>query len=121
MDPELVYIHAPGNDAPLVPMVDMQSEEYAVGKLAKRLFGKHMSEELFGIQARRSNVTTYSRDEFQTVVECYIERVINGSRRDRKDSGGLAHIVTKFSETYKFPIPYNYYRREYGATDRTYD
>lgn len=78
-----MYMHTFGNEARIVRNLDMLSEQYAVGKLAKWLFGKHMSKELFCIQARSKNATAYSRDEFETVLDYCMERLICASRRDR--------------------------------------
>lgn len=47
------------------------------------------------------------------MLECYMERVMSGSRWDRQDRGGLADIMTKFTKTFKYPISYSYFQKKY--------
>ena len=47
MDPAIVYIHNPHADAQVIPILSRALEEYAVAKIAVRIFGSHISKNYY--------------------------------------------------------------------------
>jgi serine/threonine protein kinase len=50
VEPAIVYIHNPHADVQVIPLFSRASEEYAVAKIAARIFGSHMSEDYYNWQ-----------------------------------------------------------------------
>jgi hypothetical protein len=47
VDTAIVYVFNPHADAQVIPLLSRASEEYAVAKIAARIFGSHMSEDYY--------------------------------------------------------------------------
>ena len=47
VDPTIIYIHNPHADAQVILLFSRALEEYAIAKIAARIFGSYMSEDYY--------------------------------------------------------------------------
>jgi serine/threonine protein kinase len=64
VDPTIVYVYNLHADAQVIPLLSRASEEYAVAKIAARIFGSHMSEDYYN---RQKDSEGYSISDFERI------------------------------------------------------
>jgi hypothetical protein len=104
MDPTIVYIYNPHADAQVILLLSRASEEYAVAKIAARIFGSHMLEDYYN---RQKDSEGYSISDLECIFQVYLNRLCNNGR---ENAGGISHIITFFMRTFKWPIPVEHFR-----------
>jgi hypothetical protein len=107
VDPAIVYVHNPHADAQVIPLLTRALEEYAVAKIAARIFGSHMSEDYYN---RQKDSEGYSINDLERIFQVYLNRLCNNGR---ENAGGISHIITFFMRTFKWPIPVEHFRTQY--------
>ena len=107
VDPTIVYVHNPHADAQVIPVLTRALEEYAVAKIAARIFGSHMSEDYYNLQKDSEG---YSISNLESIFQVYLDHLCNN---DYENAGGIAHIITYFMQTFKWPIPVEHFRTQY--------
>ena len=110
VDPSIAYVHRRDADVEIIPNLSRSSEEYAVGKIAQRINGECMSEAYFNLQRESLSTTKFLHDEFGRVFHLYLGRLCDSSADGR---GGLAHIIHRFCNTHRWPIPDEHFRHAY--------
>jgi serine/threonine protein kinase len=91
----IIYIHNPHADAQVIPLLTRASEEYAVAKIAVRIFGLHMLEDYYN---RQKDSEGYSLNDLERIFHVYLNRLCNN---DRENAGGISHIITFFMRMFK--------------------
>jgi hypothetical protein len=107
VDPAIVYVYNPHADAQVIPLLSRALEEYAVAKIAARIFGSHMSEDYYNWQKDSEG---YSINDLEHIFHVYLNRLCNNGR---ENAGGISHIITFFMRTFKWPIPVEHFRTQY--------
>jgi hypothetical protein len=110
VDPTIAYVRKPDADVEIRPPVTKTTEAYGVAKIAMRINKGNMSEEYWKLQTPGETSATYEQHDLASVFESYLNRLCS---TDRANIGGLAHIVTRFRITYKWPVPYEHFRNVY--------
>jgi hypothetical protein len=64
VDPAIVYVYNPHADAQVIPLFSRASEEYAIVKIAARIFGPHMSEDYYN---RQKDSEGYSTSDLERI------------------------------------------------------
>jgi hypothetical protein len=95
VDPAIVYVHNPHADAQVIRLLTRASEEYAVAKIAAKIFGSHISEDYYN---RQKDSEGYSISDLECIFQVYLNRLCNNSR---ENAGGISHIITFFMRMFK--------------------
>jgi hypothetical protein len=90
VDPAIVYVYNPHADTRVIPLLSRASEEYAVAKIAARIFGSHMSEDYYN---RQKDLEGYSISDLERIFQVYLNCLCNYGR---ENAGGISHIITFF-------------------------
>jgi hypothetical protein len=110
VDPTIAYLHKRDADVEIIPRLTKTSEAYAVAKIAIRINKDNMSEDYWKLQVPGETSAHFRLEQLGNVFEGYLNRLCNS---DRDRAGGLSHIVTRFRETYNWPVPYEHFRSSY--------
>ena len=110
VDPTIAYLHKRDADVEVIPQLTKTSEAYAVAKIAIRINKGNMSENYWKLQKVGETSVRFQRQELADVFGIYLNRLCTS---DRDRAGGLSHIVTRFRDTYNWPVPYEHFRSSY--------
>jgi hypothetical protein len=110
VDPNVAYLHKPGADVEIIPMLSKISEEFATAKIAQKINGMTMSREYELLQRESGSSVVFTNQEFANTFHMYMERLCTTGR---EGAGGISHIITRFSDAYRWPTPYEHFRTTY--------
>ena len=110
VDPAIAYLHKRDADVEVIPQLTKTSEAYAVAKIASRINKRNMSENYWKLQKREETSVHFRVQDLGEVFRGYLDRLCTS---DRDGAGGLSHIVTRFRDTYNWPVPYDHFRSSY--------
>ena len=106
-DPTIVYVYNPHVDAQVILLLSRASKEYAVAKIAARIFGSYMLEDYYNWQ---KDLEEYSISDLERIFQVYLNHLCNNGH---ENVGGISHIITFFIQTFKWPIPVEHFRMQY--------
>ena len=110
VDPAIAYLHKRDADVQIIPYLSKTSEEYATARIAQRINGRSMSKEYEKLQRESGSSVVFTNQEFADTFHLYMDRLCSTGR---ENAGGLSHIITRFSNTYKWPTPHEHFRSAY--------
>jgi isocitrate lyase len=107
VDPAITYVHRRDADVQDIPSLSMQSEQFAVAKLAERISRHCMSEAYHKLQRESSSShVKYLHPQLIQVFDAYLKRIHN-----REST--LAQVISRFTTSFNWPIPDEHFRTSY--------
>jgi hypothetical protein len=95
----------------VIPRLSKVSKEYFVAKIALRINRRNMLEDYYKMQRGGGySPRDLILNDLASVFHVYLNRICNNGR---DTAGGLSHIITRFMEEHKWPIPFEHFRTVY--------
>ena len=108
VDPRVMYVHRPSQDIQIIPDLVLASEDYATAKIASRINKGNMSDVYYNAEPQPR--TFDSKEDLARTFHIYLDRACGDNRGD---VGGLSHVINRFRDVHKWPVPTEHYRHQY--------
>lgn len=109
LDPSIAYLHQKDADVEIIPTLSRESEQYAVAKIAERINMECMSKEYAQLQREKPTMSKLSDQDLVQIFHTYLKQLYDKGI----PNGTLSHFVTRFTNTYNWPVPDEHFRHSY--------